>query len=337
MVLEIRCKLNNKIVVSSRIRLARNLRGSKFSAKIEQDEAYKIIDDIKAVIDKNEITSKLGFELTYLKNIPEIEQNILVEQHIISPQLIKNKNQAAFMINKDKDIIIMINEEDHLRIQALNPGLNLEEGLKIANMIDDVLEESLDYAYDKTLGYITSCPTNLGTGLRASTMLHLPALSITNQLEKILLSISEIGVAVRGVYGEGTKPMGNLYQISNQGTLGASEETLVERIKQISLQLVKKENTVRRVLLKYSKIFLENEVYRAYGILKNARMIDTFEAMKLLSVVKLGIETEILESQNGIDELITKIQDNNISMLLEDEFEQKTREIKRAEILREEL
>lgn len=329
--------MNNKIVVSSRIRLARNLKGSKFSAKIEQDEAYKIIDDIKAVIEKNEITSKLGFELTYLQNIPEIEQNILVEQHIISPQLIKNKNQAAFMINKDKDIIIMINEEDHLRIQVLKPGLNLEESLKTANMIDDVLEESLDYAYDKTLGYITSCPTNLGTGLRASTMLHLPALSITNQLEKILLSISEIGVAVRGVYGEGTKPMGNLYQISNQGTLGASEETLVERIKQISLQLVKKENTVRRVLLKYSKIFLENEVYRAYGILKNARMIDTYEAMKLLSVVKLGIETEILESQNGIDELITKIQDNNISMLLDDDFEQKTREIKRAEILREEL
>ncbi len=329
--------MNNNIVVSSRIRLARNFMGSKFSAKIDQDEAYKIVDDVKAVIEENETTSKLGFELTYLKDISEIEQNILVEQHIISPQLIKNKNQAAFMINKDKNIIIMINEEDHLRIQVLNSGLGLEDGLKTANMIDDVLEESLDYAYDKTLGYITSCPTNIGTGLRASTMLHLPALSITNQLEKILLSISEIGVAVRGVYGEGTKSMGNLYQISNQGTLGASEETLVERIKQISLQLVKKENTVRRVLLKYSKIFLENEVYRAYGILKNARMIDTYEAMKLLSVVKLGVETEMLENINDVDELMTKIQDNNISMLLEEEPEQKSKEIKRAEILREEL
>lgn len=329
--------MNNKIVVSSRIRLARNLRGSKFSAKIEQNEAYKIIDDIKAVIEKNEITSKLGFSLTYLKDISEIEQNILVEQHIISPQLIKNKNQAAFMINSDKNIIIMINEEDHLRIQVLNSGLSLEDGLNTANMIDDVLEESLDFAYDKTLGYITSCPTNLGTGLRASTMLHLPALSITNQLEKILQSMSEIGVAVRGVYGEGTKPMGNLYQISNQGTLGASEEILVDRIKQISLQLIKKETTVRRVLLKYSKIFLENEVYRAYGILKNARMIDTYEAMKLLSIVKLGIETDVLESKNSVDKLITKIQDNNILMLLVDDIDQKTREIKRAEILREEL
>ncbi len=329
--------MNNRIVVSSRIRLARNLRGSKFSTKIEQNEAYKIIDDVKAVIEKNEITNKLGFSLTYLKDISEIEQNILVEQHIISPQLIKNKNKAAFMINRDKNIIIMINEEDHLRIQVLNSGLSLEDGLNTANMIDDILEESLDFAYDKTLGYITSCPTNLGTGLRASTMLHLPALAITNQLEKILQSMSEIGVAVRGVYGEGTKPMGNLYQISNQGTLGASEEILVDRIKQISLQLIKKETTVRRVLLKFSKVFLENEVYRAYGILKNARMIDTYEAMKLLSIVKLGIETDIFESKNSVDKLITKIQDNNISMLLENDIDQKTREIKRAEILREEL
>jgi protein arginine kinase len=331
--------VSNDIVVSSRIRLARNLRASKFSSKISSDESYKIIDDVKTVIEKNKTTSKLGFKLSYLKDIPEIEQNILVEQHIISPQLTKNKNQSAFMINKDKNITIMINEEDHLRIQVLSLGLNLEDGLKTANMIDDILEESLDYAYDKDLGYITSCPTNLGTGLRASTMLHLPALYLSNQLEKILLSISEIGVAVRGVYGEGTKSMGNLYQISNQGTLGASEETLVERIKQISLQLIKKENTIRRVLLKYSKIFLENEIYRAYGILKNARMIDTYEAMKLLSIVKLGIETEILENidNKNIDKLITKIQDNNVQMLLEDGATPKSREVKRAEILREEL
>ncbi len=329
--------MNNNIVMSSRIRLARNFKGSKFSSKIDQDEALKIVEDVKSVIEKNEITKMLGFEATYLKDILEIDQNILVEQHIISPQLLKNKDYAAFMINKDKDIIIMINEEDHLRIQVLNQGLSLEEGLRTANLIDDVLEESLDYAYDKTLGYITSCPTNMGTGLRASTMLHLPALSITNQLEKILLSISEMGVAVRGVYGEGTKSMGNIYQISNQGTLGASEETLVDRIKQISLQLVKKENTVRRVLLKYSKIFLENEVYRAYGILKNARMIDAYEAMKLLSVVKLGIETDMIESKSNIDYLINKIQDNNISRLLQDDLERKSKEVKRAEILREEL
>ncbi len=329
--------MNNNIVMSSRIRLARNFKGSKFSSKIDQDEALKIVEDVKSVIEKNEITKMLGFKATYLKDISEIDQNILVEQHIISPQLLKNKDYAAFMINKDKDIIIMINEEDHLRIQVLNQGLSLEEGLRTANLIDDVLEESLDYAYDKTLGYITSCPTNMGTGLRASTMLHLPALSITNQLEKILLSISEMGVAVRGVYGEGTKSMGNIYQISNQGTLGASEETLVDRIKQISLQLVKKENTVRRVLLKYSKIFLENEVYRAYGILKNARMIDAYEAMKLLSVVKLGIETDMIESKSNIDYLINKIQDNNISRLLQDDLERKSKEVKRAEILREEL
>lgn len=331
--------MSNDIVVSSRIRLARNLMGSKFATKISHDEAYKIIDDVKNVIEKNEATSKLGFRLSYMKDIPEVEQNSLVEQHIISPQLIRNKNQSAFMINRDRNIIIMINEEDHLRIQVLNSGLNLDEGLKTANIIDDALEESLDYAYDKDLGYITSCPTNIGTGLRASTMLHLPGLHLSNQLDKILLSISEIGVAVRGVYGEGTKSMGNLYQISNQGTLGASEETLVDRIKQISLQLVKRENTTRRVLLKYSRLFLENEVYRAYGILKNARIMDAYEAMKLLSIVKLGLETEILDNINckDIGSLMTKIQDNNIQINLEDEVIQKSREVKRAEILREEL
>ncbi len=331
--------MNRDIVVSSRIRLARNLRGNKFSSKISQEEAYKIIYEVKTVIEKNDTTSKLGFKLNYLKDIPDIEQNILIEQHIISPQLTKNKNESAFMISEDKSIIIMINEEDHLRIQVLNAGLRLEDSLKTANMIDDILEENLDYAFDKDLGYITSCPTNLGTGLRASTMLHLPALSMTNQLEKILLAISQIGVAVRGVYGEGTKSMGNLYQISNQGTLGAQEETLVERIKQISIQLLEKEDSTRQLLLNNNRVYVENEVYRAYGILKNARIIDAQEAMKLLSFIKLGIEVGILENMDNknIDRLMTKVQENNIQMMLEEGFTKKERDFKRAEILREEI
>ena len=331
--------MDNGIVISSRIRLARNLRDSKFAAKITQEEAYKIIEEVKKVVEKNNDTSKLDFELHYLKDIPDIEQNILVEQHIISPQLSKNKNKSAFMISKDKNITIMINEEDHLRIQVLNSGLNLEECLKTANMIDDILEENLDYAFDKDLGYITSCPTNLGTGLRASTMLHLPALSLTNQLEKILLAISQIGVAVRGVYGEGTKSMGNLYQISNQGTLGAQEETLAERIKQITMQLVEKESSTRQHLLNNNRIYIENEVYRAYGILKNARIIDTHEAMKLLSIIKMGIEMGIFEGMDNqnIDKLMIKVQANNIQMMLDEGFTKKERNFKRAEILRNEL
>lgn len=331
--------MDNDIVISSRIRLARNLRDFKFAAKIDQEEAYRVIDEIKSVIANDEVTSQLDFQLNYLKDIPDIEQNILVEQHIISPQLSKNKNKSAFMISKDKNITIMINEEDHLRIQVLNSGLSLEECLKTANMIDDILEENLDYAFDKDLGYITSCPTNLGTGLRASTMLHLPALAMTNQLEKLLLAISQIGVAVRGVYGEGTKSMGNLYQISNQGTLGAQEETLVERIKQITMQLVEKENSTRAHLLNNNRISIENEVYRAYGILKNARIIDTQEAMKLLSVVKMGIEMGILEGMNNkyIEYLMTKIQANNMQMMLNEGFTKKERDFKRAEILRDEV
>jgi len=181
--------MDNDIVISSRIRLARNLKDYKFATKIDQEEAYKIIDEVNKVIENNDVTSKLEFELHYLKDIPDIEQNILIEQHIISPQLAKNKNKSAFMISKDKNIAIMLNEEDHIRLQVLNSGLKLEECLNTANEIDDILEENLDYAFDKNLGYVTSCPTNLGTGMRASAMLHLPALSVTNQLEKILLAI----------------------------------------------------------------------------------------------------------------------------------------------------
>jgi len=331
--------MDNDIVISSRIRLARNLKDNKFATKISQEEAYKIIDDVKKVVDNNQTTKDLEFNLHYLKDIPDIEQNILVEQHVISPQLAKNKNKSAFMLSKDKNIAIMLNEEDHLRLQVLNEGLKLEECLKTAYVIDDILEEHLDYAFDKELGYITSCPTNLGTGMRASTMLHLPALAMTNQLEKILLAISQIGVAVRGVYGEGTKSMGNLYQISNQGTLGAQEDTLVERIKQITMQLVEKESATRQHLLENNRIYIEDEVYRAYGILKNARIIHTQEAMKLLSIVKMGIEMGIINNLTSkkIDELMIKVQANNVQMMLNEGFTKKERSLKRAEILRNEI
>ncbi len=331
--------MDNDIVISSRIRLARNLKNYKFATKINQEEAYKIIDEVKKVIENIDFTSKLEFELHYLKDIPDIEQNILIEQHIISPQLAKNKDKSAFMISKDKNITIMLNEEDHIRLQVLNSGLKLEECLKTANEIDDILEENLDYAFDKDLGYVTSCPTNLGTGMRASAMLHLPALSVTNQLEKILLAISQIGVAVRGVYGEGTKSMGNLYQISNQGTLGAEEETLCGRIRQITMQIIEKESATRQHLLDNNRIYIENEIYRAYGILKNARIIDTQESMKLLSIIKMGIEMGILEGMDNknIDKLMIKVQANNIQMMLNEGFTKKERNLKRAEILRNEI
>ena len=328
--------IDNNIVISSRIRLARNIKYNKLSAKISQKEAYNIIDEVKKIIDSNDTTSKMGFNLAYLKNMSDLELNALIERHIISPQLVKNKSKAAFMLSEDKNIIIMLNEEDHIRLQVLNKGLNLEGCLSTANEIDDILEESLDFAFDRDLGYITSCPTNIGTGMRASVMLHLPALAMTNQLEKILIAISQIGVAVRGVYGEGTKSLGNMYQISNQGTLGAQEETLVSRIRQITMQLVEKESTTRNQLIENNKIYLEDEIFRAYGTLKNARIIHIQEAMRLLSMIKFGIEVGILNNiiDNCIDELMIKIQPSNMQMMLNENFNKQERSVKRAEIIR---
>ncbi|QSX07208.1 protein arginine kinase [Sedimentibacter sp. zth1] len=329
----------NNIVISSRVRLARNLKNIKFLNKMSQEDAYKIIDDVKLIIDSNETMSKFGFKLYYLKDIPDIELNILVEKHIISAQLVNNKNKSAYLISENKKIIIMINEEDHIRIQVINDNFNIEGCLKIANEIDDILEEKLEFAFDKKLGYISSCPTNLGTGMRSSTMLHLPALAMTNQLERMLIAVSQIGVAVRGVYGEGTKSMGNLYQISNQGTLGAQEETLVERIRQITMQLVEKEIDTRNKLLTNNRIYIEDEVYRAYGILKNARIIQNQEAMQRLSMVKMGIEMGILNTleSKDIDNLMVKVQENSVQMQLDSGFTQKERNLKRADILRKEV
>ncbi len=233
----------------------------------------------------------------------------------------------------------MINEEDHIRIQTIEDGLSLRECWEISNNVDDIIEENVDYAFDNELGYITACPTNIGTGMRASVMLHLPALSITNQIDKLLYGVSQLGVAVRGVYGEGTKSIGHLYQISNQGTLGVSEETLIEKINQIVMQIIEKENKTRDHLLKNNYDDLEDDFYRAYGLLTNARKISSDEAMKLLSLIKLGSEMGITPMVKGknIYRLMVWSQPNNISTIEEKELSPKERDKKRAEIIRSEL
>jgi protein arginine kinase len=236
-------------------------------------------------------------------------------------------------------VSIMINEEDHMRIQTIGQGMCLKECWEEADKIDDMLEEKLDYAFDTELGYITSCPTNIGTGMRASVMLHLPALSITNQIEKLIYGISQLGVAVRGVYGEGTKSIGHLYQVSNQGTLGASEETLVDKISQIVLQIVDKEKSTRELLKNKNIDVIEDEIFRSYGILTNARSITTDEAMKLLSMLKLGKEMNIIDRADGIDlySLMVSVQPNNIMTHEKNQLSPKDRDRKRAELIRNEL
>lgn len=325
----------NDIVVTSRIRLARNLKNYKFPTKMSNEESNKIINDVNDAIN----SIGLNYKLTYMKDLSETEKNVLVERHLISPGLGVKKNNGAFLLSPDESVSIMINEEDHVRIQSLGQNMSLMECWDISNKIDDVLEEKLDYTFDKDLGYITSCPTNLGTGMRASVMMHLPALSITNQIDKLIYGVSQLGVAVRGVYGEGTKSLGHLYQISNQGTLGASEETLIDKVTQITMQIAQKETHTRDYLNKNNIDELEDEIYRAYGLLTNAKKMTTDEAMKLLSLIKLGSEMKIIDKVKNkkLYELMIKIQPNNLLSKEGKDLTAKERDFKRAELISREL
>lgn len=324
-----------EIVMTSRIRLARNLKNHKFPTKMTSEEAQNIINDVNNAVNGD----NLNYKLSYMKDLSDIEKNVLIERHLISPALAQNKDNGAILLSSDEENSIMINEEDHIRIQTLSLGMCLNECWDKGNRLDDMLEEKLDFAFDRELGYITSCPTNIGTGMRASVMLHLPTLSITNQIDKLLYAVSQLGVAVRGVYGEGTKSMGHLYQISNQGTLGASEEKLIEKITQVVMQIVEKEKITREQLKKNNMEELEDEIYRAYGILTNARSMSTDEAMRLISLVKLGKEMNIIENvqSKNLYELMIKVQPNNILSVTDSELSVKERDIKRAELIRNEL
>lgn len=325
----------NDIVITSRIRLARNLKNYRFPIKMDQEESEKVVNEVNNAIGK----TNMNYKLTYLKDLSDIQKSTLIENHLISPALTEKNDRGAFLLSPDKKVSIMLNEEDHIRIQTLDKGMSLKECYDLSSKIDDVIEETVDYAFDKELGYVTACPTNIGTGMRASIMVHLPALSITNQIEKLLYGVSQLGVAVRGVYGEGTKSMGHLYQISNQGTLGVSEETIIDKITQIVNQIAEKEMKTREHIKKNNFDEIEDDFYRAYGVLTNARKISAEEAMKLLSLVKLGREMEMINIPKDTDfyELMTKIQPSNIISLAGKELTPNERDKKRAEIIKSEL
>ncbi|EOD00642.1 protein arginine kinase [Caldisalinibacter kiritimatiensis] len=327
------------IVVSSRIRLARNLEDINFPQMITKEAAESSTQRIKdAILSSNSVLTR-EFEFKRLREISELDRNVLVEKHLISHTLLERPQIGSFLLSKDEKVTIMINEEDHIRMQVLLPGLRLEEGWDLCSKIDDVLEERLKYAFDEKLGYLTSCPTNVGTGMRASVMVHLPALVLTGTINKVLQAVTQIGLTVRGLYGEGTNAMGNLFQISNQITLGESEEKIIEKLKNVVLQIINKERKAREKLLNSNKVQIEDKVYRSLGILKSARIISSKEAMKLLSNVKMGIDMGIIDEvdKEEINKLMITVQPANIQKRAMKELTQFERDIKRAELIREKL
>lgn len=287
------------IVISSRIRLARNLAKLSMPAFQNETSAFSVLEKVRNAA---ESLNRQGKEKLYyypMQEIPVLERQILLEKHLISPEHREDGVNKGLLISGDEAVSIMINEEDHLRIQVFAPGLQLEKAWELADKLDDDLESQLEYAFDKQIGYLTCCPTNVGTGLRASVMLHVPALVLTQQAGKVLSSLGQLGFAVRGLYGEGTEAVGSLYQVSNQVTLGKSETEIIQNLTELTTQLVEKEEETRQWLRKECFAQLKDRVGRAYGILQNAAILTSQEALQLLSDVKMGVDLGLLTEEQG--------------------------------------
>lgn len=331
---------NADIVISSRVRLARNIQNMPFPDMLVEEKEEEILTSIKDIIGTLDFKEKVGnFHYIPLHELSNLEKRVLVEKHLISPQHAQSNGHKGVIIREDESVSVMVNEEDHLRIQCLLPGMQLNEAWSLANEVDDMLEQSLDFAFDKDKGYLTSCPTNVGTGMRASVMFHLPGLVLTRQGYQIFATMSQIGLTVRGMYGEGSEALGNLFQISNQVTLGLTEEEIINHLNSVALQVIDQERNAREILFQEAKAQLEDRVWRAYGILSHARIISSQEAMSLLSELRLGIDMNIV---TGIDPkvfnlLMVTTQTAFLQQKSESELLPHMRDMIRASSIREKL
>ncbi|NLZ52921.1 MAG: protein arginine kinase [Thermoanaerobacteraceae bacterium] len=283
---------DSDIVISSRVRFARNLSNVPFPHLLSDKEAKTIVNDVYATLKENPVFSR-DIELFNMNELTAEQKTMLSEIHLISSDLANSEN-GAVIVNHDETVSIMINEEDHLRIQMMLPGLQLDEALQQIDKIDDLLEEKLDFAFDEKIGYLTACPTNVGTGMRASVMMHLPALTMKEKIGQIFSTISQLGLVVRGIYGEGSQAKGNLYQISNQITLGKSEEDIIQNVVSVARQILMSERKTRQNLSGEARLRLEDKILRSYGILANAKLVSSQEAMSFISDVRLGVDMGII-------------------------------------------
>lgn len=323
---------DSDIIISSRIRLARNIKEFPFKIKMTKEDKNKLLEKLKF------ITPSIGYGLKflYLKDMDDITKMSLVEKHILSPEIALNKEQdSAILINDEENVCIMINEEDHLRLQVFTSGLDLQNTLNLAIEIDEKLNESLGFSSSKKYGFLTACPTNVGTGLRASVMVHLPALKITGNLSKLLHIVNSFGMTIRGAYGEDTKAKSDIYQISNNQTLGITEKEIVTNLENITKKVMEQERLARKYLAKNSDD-LEDKVYRSFGILTNARKLTSEETDNLLSDIKLGTDLGIIEelNDNKVKELMLYTKPANLQKRIGKLLDANERDKNRAKVIK---
>jgi protein arginine kinase len=325
------------IVISSRIRLARNLADFPFVGRASEVDRTRIETMLRERVSVLQDAS----ELLYLdiERLPGVDRQFLVERHLISREHAESQGTRAVVIDGHEKFSLMINEEDHLRIQVMQSGLDLQTAWEQINRIDDLIEESVTYAFDERLGYLTACPTNVGTGMRVSVMLHLPALVLTRQIEKVFRSLQKITLAVRGLYGEGSQATGDFYQISNQVTLGRTEQDLIKQVSDIVPVIIDYERRARDFLVKETHQNLHDRVSRAYGILRTAQTISSEETMHLLSSVRMGVNLGLIHDLEipVVNELFLQTQPAHLQKLTGVELEPADRNIERARYLRRHL
>ncbi|MAI19984.1 MAG: protein arginine kinase [Kiritimatiellaceae bacterium] len=319
-------------VISSRVRLARNLEDYHFPGWASEEQKHAIWKQTYELFSEMDD----AFMCWKMESLPDTDRELLFERHLISQELANKEAENGVFVSPDEMMAIMINEEDHIRIQTLKPGLQLKQAWEAASRIDDQLEQQLLYAYHARLGFLTSCPSNVGTGLRASVMLHLPGLVLLEEMDPVVNGISKIGLAVRGMWGEGSEAVGNMFQVSNQITLGKGEEQIVNHLEQIVLELVEHEQNARQRLLHENPIMVKDHIARSFGLLAHAKLMASGEALNLLSTLRLGLDLGMVSgfSRQEMDQLYISTQPAHLQKIQQSELAPNDRDFVRAEMLR---
>jgi len=325
------------VVLSTRVRMARNLTNVIYPGAAGEDVKSNVIGFFESAQGRSEMLS--DGKLLKASELNDIDRDFLVERHLMSPVFMQDNSSRALYVRNDELLSVMINEEDHFRIQALAPALNLNKALHIATEFENELGQYLEYDYDSDFGFLTACPTNVGTGMRASVLVHLPGLVITKDIDRVIARISKMGVTVRGFYGEGTDVLGNLFQVSNQTTLGITEQQILELIDRVTRSIIKEEVAARERLVNEALKQMEDKIWRAYGILKHARMLTSDEVMNLLSAVRLGVAMNIIDFLDiaTINEMLLLSQPAHLQKYYQKELSPDERDLVRAELVRNRL
>ncbi len=325
------------VVLSTRIRLARNLVDFPFPECANLSQRRDVLSTCSSQI--SELVGMKDGAFFEIENLSDLEKQVLVERHLISLELSESKEGSGVCINQDQTCSVMINEEDHLRIQFMKSGFNLNSVWKLIDSFDSSLEKSLDVAFSTDFGYLTACPTNLGTGLRASVMMHLPGLVIADQMERVIRAVNQLGIAVRGLFGEGSDATGHVFQISNQQTLGESESVILSRLANVLKTIIDHEINARSKYLEENRAKMLDKIGRAFGVLKNSHVISSNEAMNLLSLVRLAVDFGMLPESNrsDVDRLFIECQPGHVQYVVRHGIEPEERDSSRAEKLRNEF